>query len=202
MHYGKIFLFAVVLAYLTAMAYSEDDNALSGAGGYLDTSDNSAKQDIKETMGGEGLFNSGQGGSVLGAGKKVPVAVTRDMLPSAAKNAETATTTATAAAPSSAAGRLSLTLTDNEVRSANLILSQSGDVIFGRGYIVTGNTTQDVSAAGSVTGSEINLDLLTMNDITLFRLDLNLSGSTLAGDYTAYSATSAPWTGRAEGSFS
>lgn len=202
MYYGRFFLFAVVLACLTAVTYSEDDNALSGAGGYLDTSDNSAKQDIKETMGGEGLFNSGQGGSVLGTGKKVPVAVTRDMLPSAAKNAETVTTTATAATPVSVAGRLSLTLTDNQVRSANLILSQSGDVIFGRGYMVTGNTTQDVSATGSVTGSAVDLDLLTMNDITLFRLDLNLSGSALAGDYTAYSATSAPWTGRAEGSLS
>ncbi len=202
MHYGKIFLFAIVLACLMAVAYSEDDNALSGSGGYLDTSDSSAKQDIKETMGGEGLFNPGQSGSVLGTGKKVPVAVTRDMLPSAAKNAETTTTAATAAAPASVAGRLSLILTDNQVRSANLILSQSGDAIFGRGYMIAGNTTQDVSATGSVTGSEVNLDLLTMNDITLFRLDLNISGSALAGDYTAYSATSAPWTGRAEGSLS
>jgi hypothetical protein len=66
--------------------------------------------------------------------------------------------------------------------------------------MVAGNTTQDISATGSVTGSEINLDLLAMNDITLFQLDLNLSGSALAGGYTAYSATSAPWTGRAEGS--
>lgn len=202
MHYGKIFLFMIVLVCLMAVACSADDNALSGAGGYLDTSDNSAKQDIKETMGGESLFNSGQSGSVLGTGKKVPVAVTRDMLPSAAKNAETATTTATAAAPASVAGRLSLTLTDNQVRSTNLILSQSGDAIFGRGYMVAGNTTQDVSATGSVKGSEVDLDLLTMNDITLFRLDLNLSGSALTGDYTAYNATSAPWTGSAEGSLS
>jgi hypothetical protein len=84
-------------------------------------------------------------------------------------------------------------------RSVNLMLAQSDDAIFGRGYIIYGNTTQDVTAMGSISGSEIDLDLLALNDMNLYRLVLGLEDNLLSGEYTAYSASVAPWSGDADG---
>ena len=194
MKYLKLLLCMAVFALFAIQACSLDDMGSSGTGGYLDTSDNSAKQDIRETMGGEGLFNPGKSSSSLGTGKKAAVAVTRDMLPSAANDADAASV------PASVAGRWSLTLTDSMDRSVNLMLAQSDDAIFGRGYMAYGNTTQDVTATGVVSDKVISLDLLTLSDMNLYRLELNLDGNLLSGDYVAHSASIAPWTGGAEGS--
>jgi hypothetical protein len=196
MKYLKLLLCMAVLAFFAIQACSQDDMGLSGTGGYLDTSDNSAKKDIRETMGGEGLFNPGKSSSSLGTGKKAAVAVTRDMLPSDAKAADTSSV------PASVAGRWSLTLTDGMDRSVNIMLAQSDDAIFGRGYMAYGNTTQEVTATGVVSGNEIGLDLLAINDMNLYRLKLSLDGNLLSGDYVAHSASVAPWTGKAEGSIS
>ena len=177
------------LAFLAGQAYSQND--------YLGDSPSTAaaaRQDIRGTMGGEDLFNPGKSSSSLGTGKKAAVAVTRDMLPSDAAAADTAS------APASVAGRWSLTLTDSMDRSVNIMLAQSDDAIFGRGYMAYGNTTQDVTATGVVSGNEISLDLLAINDMNLYRLKLNLDGNLLSGDYVAHSASVAPWTGGAEGS--
>ncbi len=194
MKYLKLLLCMAVFALFAIQACSQDDMGLSGTGGYLDTSDNSAKQDIRETMGGEGLFSPGKSSSSLGTGKKAAVAVTRDMLPSAANDADAASV------PVSVAGRWSLALTDSMDRSVNLMLAQSDDAIFGRGYMAYGNTTQEVTATGAVSDKGISLDLLALSDMNLYRLKLSLDGNMLSGDYVAHSASIAPWTGGAEGS--
>jgi hypothetical protein len=194
MKYLKLLLCMAVFALFAIQAYSQDDMGLSGTGGYLDTNDNSAKQDIRSTMGGEDLFNPGKTGSTLGTGKKAAVAVTRDMLPSNAKAADTASV------PASVAGRWSLTLTDGMDRFVNVMLAQSGDAIFGRGYMAYENTTQEVTATGTVSGKEVSLDLLAINDMNLYRLKLNLDGNLISGDYVAHSASAVPWTGEVEGS--
>lgn len=190
----KLSLCIAVFALLAILACAQDDNAISGAGGYLDTGDNSAKQDIRAAFGEEDLFNPGKSSSSLGTGKKAPVTVTRDMLPSAAETPDTASS------PASVAGRWSLALTDSMDRSVNLMLAQSDDAIFGRGYMIYGNTTQEVTATGSVSGSEISLDLLALNDMFLYRLELGLEDNLLSGDYTAYSTSVAPWSGEVKGS--
>lgn len=195
MRYLKPLLCMAVFALLFAIqACSQDDMGLSGTGGYLDTNDNSARQDIRSSMGGEDLFNPGKTSSSLGTGKKAAVAVTRDMLPSDDEAADIASV------PASVAGRWSLTLADGMDRSVNIMLAQSNDAIFGRGYIAYGNTTQDVTATGVVSGNEVSLDLLAINDMNLYRLKLNLNGNLLSGDYVAHSASAAPWTGGVEGS--
>lgn len=180
----------------TVIAFAEDDNALSGVGGYLDTGDNSAKQEIREAFGEEDLFNPGKSSSTLGTGKKAAVAVTRDMLPSASKASEVTYS------PASVAGKWSLVLTDSIERSANLMLAQADDAIFGRGIMVYGDVTQEVAATGSVSGNKIRLDLLSLNDMNLYRLDMDLSGNLLSGEYAAYSASGNAWSGVAEGNIS
>lgn len=186
-----LLLCMLAIAILAGQAYSQDDPLAD-----TPSTAAAARQDIRGTMGGEDLFNPGKGSSSLGTGKKATVAVTRDMLPSGSG------VTNTASVPSSVAGRWSLTLTDSMDRSVNLMLAQSDDAIFGRGYMAYGNATQDVTATGVVSGNEISLDLLAINDMNLYRLKLKLDGNLLSGDYVAHSASAAPWTGGAEGSIS
>jgi len=47
----------------------------------------------------------------------------------------------------------------------------------------------------------VNLDVLT-DDLTLFRLSLTMSGSSLSGDYHGYSPTIVAWKGIAMGKIS
>jgi hypothetical protein len=192
-NYLKLMLCVAVLVLLAVLASSQDDNAISGVGGYLDTGDNSARQDIKAAFGEESLFNPGKSSSIIGTGKKVPVSVTRDMLPTD-ENASGA-----ASAPASVAGRWSLAFTDGTAGSASLMLAQSNDALFGRGYMVYGNATQEVTATGSVSGNEISLDVLALNDMFLYRMDLALENNLLSGEYTAYSVSIAPWSGAVKG---
>ncbi len=185
-----LMLCVLALAFLAVQAYSQD--------GYLDDTPATAaaaRQDIRNTMGGEDIFKTGKTGTSLGTGTgtKVPVAVSRDMLPSDSKTA------VSASAPSNVAGRWSLVLSDSIGRSVAIMLAQSNDAIFGRGYMIYGNTTQDVTATGTVSGTQMELDLLAINDMNLYRLKLNNNGNLLSGDYVAHSASIAPWTGRAEG---
>ncbi len=188
-----LMLCMLALAFLVGQAYSEDDPLGDTPGTAA-----AARQDIREAMGGEDIFKTGKTGSSLGTGSgtKVPVAVSRDMLQSDSGTAAAAS----ASAPASVAGRWSLVLSDSMDRSVSIMLAQSDDAIFGRGYMVYGNTTQDVTATGTVSGTEIDIDLLAINDMNLFRLKLNLDGSVLSGDYVAHSASVAPWTGGVEGS--
>lgn len=189
-------LCVLALAFLAVQAYSQDDPL-----GDTPKTAASARQDIREAMGGEDIFKTGKTGTSLGAGAgtgtKVPVAVSRDMLPS---DSGAAAAVASISAPASVAGRWSLALSDSMDRSVEIMLAQSDDAIFGRGYMIYGNTTQDVIAAGTVSGTEIDLDLLAISDMNLYRLELNLDGSVLSGDYVAHSASAAPWTGVVEGS--
>jgi hypothetical protein len=195
--YLKLSLFMAAFILFAIQACSQDDNAISGVGGYLDTGDNSARQDIIAAFGEEDLFNPGKSksGSSIGTGKKAPVAVTRDMLPSASRASASDVTHS----PASIAGRWSLVLTDSMARSVNLMIAQSDDAIFGRGYMIYGNTTQDVVAVGSVYGTEIGLDLLALKDMNLYRLVLGLEDNLLSGEYMAYSASIAPWSGGVDG---
>lgn len=185
-------LCVLALAFLAVQAYSEDDPL-----GDTPATAATARQEIRESMGGEDIFKTGKTGTSLGAGSitKVPVAVSRDMLPSDSKTAVAAATSA----PSNVAGRWSLILSDSMDRSVAIMLAQSDGAVFGRGYMIYGNTTQDVTATGTVSGTQVDLDLLAINDMNLYRLKLNNNSNLLSGDYVAYSVSIAPWTGRAEG---
>jgi hypothetical protein len=97
------------------------------------------------------------------------------------------------------AGSWHLELKDGISRSVNLSLSQSEDVVFGTGSMTSGNVIQEVAAYGSVAGSKLNLELLSMADINLFKLALDLKMPSASGSYKAFSASNATWTGTATG---
>jgi hypothetical protein len=92
----------------------------------------------------------------------------------------------------------SLSLLDNLERAALLQMSQSSDVVFGKGTLTIGSSVQDATATGTVSGNKLSLDILT-DDLTLFRLSLTMNGKSLSGDYHGYSTIYVPWKGIAMG---
>jgi hypothetical protein len=104
------------------------------------------------------------------------------------------------AEPTSVSGGWSLELTDSASRTAVLTLFQSGDAVFGTGNVnLDANTTMMATASGTLTDNKLNLDLVTLGKVNLYRLALMVSGESATGDYTAYSPNASPSTGSAKG---
>jgi hypothetical protein len=101
--------------------------------------------------------------------------------------------------PASVSGSWSLELNDSASRTAAFTLFQSGDAVFGSGNVnLDTNTTMMAAASGTLTGSELDLDIVTLGKVNLYRLTLMVSGESAAGNYTAYRPGTSPSTGTAK----
>ncbi len=60
-------------------------------------------------------------------------------------------------------------------------------------------TPGKVAASGSVEGNRMILDLVSLEDVTLYKLDLDFDASTLSGSYQGYSSDGATWFGSVVG---
>jgi hypothetical protein len=101
------------------------------------------------------------------------------------------------------AGSWSLDLRDTSTRTLSLNLLQSGSAVFGKGTMTSSDGgNQEIAATGTLEGSNVYLDIISLKDLGLFKLGLSLSGSSLSGSYDAYSTSKAPVTGTASGSIS
>jgi hypothetical protein len=187
MRYCSLLICIMAICFLVTSACSDDS--------YL--SENSDNQDIKETMQSD-IFNISHSGvgssSPIGTLRTTPVVISSSSNPSFVSNPIAQTAIA------QVAGNWHLELRDSVPRSVNLSLSQSEDVVFGTGSMTSGNVIQEVAAFGSVAGSKLNLELLSMTDISLFKLALDLKTPSASGSYKAVSASNATWTGTATGS--
>lgn len=184
MKYYRLFMCMFAFALLAAQTYAQDD--------WMNPSDsgtnNAVKQDLKETMQSD-IFNTNPHSGAIGSSNKATVMIS-------AKNTKLPGSKSTT---DSIAGSIDLTLTDSLSRSVDITLIQSGDVVFGRGSMTSGGMTQDVAATGSLSGGKLNLDLLSMNDVVLFKASMDISGKSLSGSYSAFSSDST-WTGTVAGS--
>jgi len=127
------------------------------------------------------------------------------------ESTESATDTSTATAASTAdtelppatvatvGGSWSFLLNDTDEKEMALSLFQKDGDVFGAGKMRAGNSTVDVAASGSVSGSNLELNLVSLGTIRLYKLDLDLSGEAAAGQLLAISTSGESWTGRAEG---
>ncbi|MFZ0034715.1 MAG: hypothetical protein WAK60_06990, partial [Sedimentisphaerales bacterium] len=97
-------------------------------------------------------------------------------------------------------GNWSLKIADVVSRNATLTLFQNGDTVFGKGSIMEDNNTITVAAGGSVNGNKLNLDLITLEKMGLYRLSMTVSGDTVIGSYTAFSTIGSSSSGPANGS--
>ena len=88
-------------------------------------------------------------------------------------------------------GTWSLELVDSAVRNATIILLQSASgVVYGKGTIVEGNDTFTATASGSFAGDKLNLDLVTLEKLGLYRLVLTVRADSATGDYDLFSPSS------------
>lgn len=97
------------------------------------------------------------------------------------------------------AGEWTLELRDSKTRQLGLTLVQSEDAIYGDGSMNDGTSTLPVLVSGYVQGEKLRLDVISSEQISLYRLTLTASGGTLSGDYRAFSNGRQPWTGIVRG---
>ncbi len=128
---------------------------------------------------------------------------------SPAQNSEANTTTSAQSQEvptiktASVSGGWSLKLIDSSVHTAALTLFQNGDAVFGSGNInMDDNTTLTATACGTLTDNDLNMDLMTLGKVNLYRLVLTVSGESAAGNYTAYSPSGTSSMGTAKGTVS
>jgi hypothetical protein len=123
---------------------------------------------------------------------------------------ETATSAATTAANdtelppaqpqvTAVGGSWYFTLNDSQERDLAMVLFQKGNDVFGAGKIKEGNNTLDVTVSGSVADSALDLNVVSLGTINLYKLKLDLSEDWASGEYQAFSSGSDSWTGSAEG---
>lgn len=105
----------------------------------------------------------------------------------------------TQARPTSVAGTWSLEIDAGTPVYANITLVQSEDAVFGKGKIMDENDTQTAVASGSIKGDMLNMDLLSVEDLKLYRLSMVVNGNSATGSNTAYSSSESPSTGPAKG---
>ena len=96
-------------------------------------------------------------------------------------------------------GNWSLEIADNVSRNATLTLFQNGDTVFGKGSIREDNNTLTVAAGGSITGDKLDLDLITLERMGLYRLSMTVSEDSAIGSYTAFGTIGSPSTGPVKG---
>jgi len=96
-------------------------------------------------------------------------------------------------------GSWSFLLNDTDEKEMALSLFQKDGDVFGAGKMRAGNSTVDVAASGTVSGSNLELNLVSLGTIRLYKLDLDLSGEAAAGQLLAISTSGESWTGEAEG---
>ena len=80
-----------------------------------------------------------------------------------------------------------------------LTLYQSENTVLGTGNMNDGGDTQKVLASGVISADKLRLDVISSGIVNLYRLSLNLSGSSASGEYKAFSTKGETWIGTAEG---
>jgi len=179
----------LLLTCFISLACAQDD--------YLDPSNGGANRAAVEEIGGamqSDIFNIGAHSGIASTtpqGSRAPSGVVRlggqqaqmqqSQVPVAASS--------TQQAPANVAGRWRLEMADAASRSVELALYQSEDAMFGRGIMTLGNDTQEVAASGSALGNKLVLDLVSIRDLSMFRLLMTVDARSASGNYNVFSAS-------------
>lgn len=100
----------------------------------------------------------------------------------------------------SGSGSWSLKLNDSATHMAVLTLFQNGDAVYGTGNLnLDDNTTLMAAASGTLTEGKLNLDIVSLGKVNLYRISMTVNGDSAEGSYKAYSPSEASTTGTASG---
>jgi hypothetical protein len=96
-------------------------------------------------------------------------------------------------------GSWSFVLNDTESKKILLTLFQIEDAIFGSGSIKAGENTFVAAASGKITGDNLDLNIISLGTLGLYRLSATLSNEAVTGMYKSYSANGQIDTGDLQG---
>jgi hypothetical protein len=97
-------------------------------------------------------------------------------------------------------GSWSLDLNDSASRKAIMTIFQNRDAVYGTGNLnLDANTAMIAAASGTVTGDQVNLDIVSLGKVSLYRIVMTINGDSATGSYTAFSPGLPPSTGTAKG---
>ncbi|NTV28000.1 MAG: hypothetical protein HGA93_04905 [Methanothrix sp.] len=96
-------------------------------------------------------------------------------------------------------GNWKLDLLGERLGRVDLLLIQNRDAVFGRGTLSLAGSTFAVSASGRAVRDALSLDLLNMDDLTLYRCTLTLNQGILSGSFNAFDAQGQAWSGTIQG---
>jgi hypothetical protein len=156
---------------------------------------------------GKDILNLPIGGKLTGAGGGLTPQQARSQEQSQTNSSQNVavnnTTTiqpAVSTEPKSVSGSWSMWLNDSANRTARLTLFQSQDALFGTGSLdLDANTSIVVAASGTIMGDELDLDVVSLGKLNLYRLTLMFDGNSTIGRYTNYSPGVSPTIGSAKG---
>jgi len=97
------------------------------------------------------------------------------------------------------AGRWSLELRDDRLRTLDLNLLQNGRVVFGRGDMAADGVVQPASASGLISQDVLYLDIVSLDDQMLYRCVLRPGVNSLSGSYYAFGPQGAVLSGTVSG---
>jgi len=100
--------------------------------------------------------------------------------------------------PGNVAGNWQLALINGE--NIELILQQSGSVVFGKGSIVSGSVSVPVTVSGSVSGNNLRLDVVPADGAGLYAISVNISRLPFVGTYAIFRVNTAPKPGTLQAS--
>jgi hypothetical protein len=105
----------------------------------------------------------------------------------------------TSPAVQNVAGTWSLELTDSALRHLDLQLLQHQDVVYGRGTATVGGVTQSATASGQIYRDVLYLDVVSPEDLMLYKCSLAMTEDYLSGSYYAFDGQGRSWYGTATG---
>jgi len=91
------------------------------------------------------------------------------------------------------AGNWQLNLSDGT--NIELTLEQSGAALFGKGRVVTNSVSQGAYASGSISGNNLNLDVMPESGAELYSTSVDISSPPFEGNYIVFQADSEAKTG-------
>ncbi|HOT06255.1 MAG: hypothetical protein A4E45_00360 [Methanosaeta sp. PtaB.Bin039] len=96
-------------------------------------------------------------------------------------------------------GRWAIHLTGGMPGQADLMLFQDGNVVLGRGDLAFGSSSFSATASGQIYGDVLYLDLVSPEDLMLYKLTLTIGQNSLSGGYNAFNGLGGTWSGSASG---
>jgi hypothetical protein len=97
-------------------------------------------------------------------------------------------------------GRWAIQLTGGMPGQADLMLLQDRNVVLGRGNLASGSSAFTATASGQIYGDVLYLDMVTLEDLRLYKLTLTMGQNSLSGSYDAFNGLGGMWSGTAAGS--